>query len=446
MFLVDFVGYFFVYLDMNFNSLTPTSKLLKKLVNYSSGQPVTSGDVPHIAVINTCDIIESKKLVEHVIMGVKSQGAAVFVHNTVNFGFSNKINPMTGKYAESFRRVAASVAEAIIKCNLIDGVVIVTDCDITAAGLLAGCLNIICPALVLPMAGVDNSAVIGTGGKVTSGEITSTQCEDIIRDSAESKCDTTFFKLLGNLGICVETANALKFGSGARFIAAKATGEKIVAYAKDLNSPKKLLSKTAYQSMVDYCLQTGGTISALQLITKLFTANDVKTPHEFIAERASKISPTTSRVVLAKGTACSNGGYIQYGESTPPTFSGKAWVYASAEDADTALLLGNVPKGGVMVLHNCVDVNVTAFAYAIEGMGREKDIAIVTDGICDKTPVLVVQMCTPNSLGNEEFANIQNGDALEIDISRGRFNTSIMAKDQKARAKKNTTRKQAVYF
>jgi len=431
---------------MKLNSLTPTSKLLKKLGSYSSGQPVTSGDVPHIAVINTCDVIESKKLVENVILGVKLQGAAVFVHNTANFGYSNKINPMTAKYAESFRRVTASVAEAIIKCNMIDGVVIVTDCDVTAAGLLAGCLNANIPALVLPVTGADNSAILRVTGKVTSGEITSTQCEDIIRDASESKCDFTFFNLLGNLGLSIDTANARKFGSGARFMAAKATGEKIVYYAKDINSPKKLLNKNTYQSMIEFCLQAGDNISALQLISKLFAANDVKTPHEFIGERASKISPTTSRVVLAKGTACSSGGYIQYRESTVAAFNGKAWVYATLEDADTALLLGNIPAGSVIVLHNCVDVNVTALAYSIEGMGREKDIAIVTDGVCDKTNVLVVQMCTPNSLANEEFANIQNGDVLEIDISRGRFNTSIMAKDQKARAKKNTTKKGETFF
>ena len=438
----------FIYLDMNLNSLTPTSKILKKLANYSSGQPVTSGDVPNIAIINTCDVIESKRLVENVIFGVKSQGAGIFVHNVPDFGFHNTISPMTAKYAESFRRVAVSNAEAIIRTNMVDGVVIIADCEVTAAGLLEGCLKTNCPALVLPCALliIDNREILRTAGRVTSGEITSVQCEDIARNSAEARCDGTFFDLLGHVGLSVDTADACNPVSGARFIAAKNTGEKIVSYAKDLNSPKKLLNKNTYQSLIEYCLQSGGNISALALINKLYAANDVKTAHEFLGERASKISPTTSRVVLAKGTACSGGGYIQYGESTIPMFSGKAWVYATPEDADTALLLGNIPKGSVVVLHNCVDVNVSAFAYAIEGMGREKDIALVTDGICEKTNVLVVQMCTPNSLANEEFANIQNGDALEIDIARGRLNTSIMAKDQKVRAKKNTNRKQTVYF
>jgi len=76
----------------------------------------------------------------------------------------------------------------------------------------------------------------------------------------------------------------------------------------------------------------------------------------------------------------------------------------------------------------------------------DKKIAVITDGLCDKTSTLVVTRCSPNSLANEDFANIQNGDQLEIDLSRGRLNTNINSKDVKTRAKRNDVRKAVVYF
>ncbi|MCL2229375.1 MAG: hypothetical protein FWC00_06165 [Firmicutes bacterium] len=36
---------------MNFNTLSPSAKILKKQESYLSGHPVTDKEVPHIAVI-----------------------------------------------------------------------------------------------------------------------------------------------------------------------------------------------------------------------------------------------------------------------------------------------------------------------------------------------------------------------------------------------------------
>jgi len=431
---------------MNFNTLSPTAKMLKKLGNYSTGQPVASNDVPNIAIINACDILEGKKLVENLVCGIKSQGASAFVHNAPYFGFCNKINPLTAKYAESFRRVSAATADAIIKSNMADGVVIVADCDITTAGLLHGCLTANCPALVLPLGAVaPYDTALKIMGKVTRGELTTSQSEDVLRNEYLPKSQSTYFTLLENIGLCAAGASTNKRASGAQLLCALQTGEKVVQYAKSILSPKKFLTKNTYTQVVELTLAGKAKLDALDLIYKLFNANDIKTPHEYLGERAVKTVPTP-RIVRTSGSACGGGGYVQYLDTTPPSFSGKAWVYQSLEDADRALLGGSLPSGAVMVLLNCVDTNVTALAHAIIGMGREKEIAIVTDGTCDNTGVLAVSLCRPDSLANEEFANIQNGDALEIDVAKGRFNTSILSKDQKARAKRNTTKKQVIYF
>ena len=444
---------------------------------------MTSSDVPNIVIVNACETIESKKLVEHTAAGARAQGAAVFTYNVPKFGWATKINPMTAKFADSFWHFSATAMQAVIQTNMADGVVIVADCDVTVGGLLMGAVKSNCPVTVLPLGVAARQDTLKIAGSITNGKLTSTQGENLLKDAPplygqtdEFNSVSSFFILLEAMGLCAEGASLNKKDSGAQLLAAGVTGEKIVTMAKNIASPRKLLTKTAFQDAVTLAAKLGVSVGALGYLRRLVIENDVKIPHELISEVCAKTAlavstenqkctfirdagglkafsnganeavAKTSRIVLAKGGACGDGGYIQFNEHTPATFNGKAWVYQTLEEADNALLGGNIPAGSVVVVQNCAGVNVTALSQAILGMGRAKEIAIATDGFCDDVGVLSVTQCCPASHENEEFANIQNGDVLEIDIARGRFNTSISAKDMKTRAKKNTTRKQAVYF
>jgi dihydroxyacid dehydratase/phosphogluconate dehydratase len=137
--------------------------------------------------------------------------------------------------------------------------------------------------------------------------------------------------------------------------------------------------------------------------------------------------------------------YVQYKTERPAPFEGRAWVYQNLEDADRAVCSSSIPPQSVIVLQNCVGVDVTAIVNVICGADRT-DIAVATDGTCELTDVLVVQIANPNSFANEEFANIQNGDQLEIDPAKGRFNSNVLSKDLKNRAKRNGERKPVIYF
>ena len=463
--------------------------MMKKLQNYSTGQAVTSGEVPVIAIVTAGDVISSKRLLDAAVLGARAAGACVTTLNTQKLGYANKINPMSAKFAQNFVTLSSATAQAIIKTNMVDGIVLITDCDITACGFLHGAHEVNCPILVMPTGTVHANDALEIAGKIASAKHTTDQGETLMRlanqvhgahDNFNSV--STFFMLAEFLGFAVENSSLYARESGALISAAQATGEKIVSLAKDILAPKKLLTKQSFIDCVTLVSKVGGDVGALKLIEPLFVANDIKIPHEMVSEIASKtplliptgaqngtfvrenggvraffeatsdpshdgeITSKTARIVLATGSACDSGGYIQFNEFTPMTFSGKAWVYPTLEDADRALLGGNIPANSVIVLHDCVGANVTALAKSIEGMSRATEIAIATDGFCDKTSVLAVTCCTPNSMENEEFANIQNGDVLDIDVSRGRFNTSILAKDLKSRAKKNTSKKPVVHF
>jgi dihydroxy-acid dehydratase len=509
---------------MNFNTLSGSAKLYKKLGTYATGQTVTSGEVPNIAILVAVNMFEHKRLVESVGFGVRAHGGVVTVYNVPAFGFFNKTNPMTAKYADSFRRTAAATAEAVVKTNLADGAVIIADCDITAAGLLMGCARANCPAIILPTgiylgdmypaaaAKVDTDA-LRTMGAIAGGKINAKQGEEVIKNAFAARgisnrlnSVSTFFTLAEGMGFALEGAALNTIDGGAHMRCAVATGEQICANAKDLLMPKKFLTRAALQNITALCLAIGGNISALSLFTGLVQLFDPKIPHELIAEMSAKtplllaheaqttaalaaaggvnavmkwlsLTPRlidegaltlrgerlknvlpnldaaraepaakTARIILARGTACEDGGYIQPAKQTPATFSGKAWVYQSIEEADKALLSGNIPGGSVIVVQNSADTYVTALAYAIEGMNKQDEIAVLTDGLSEKTDALVVTRCKPTSLENQAFANIQNGDTIEIDLTRARINTSVLSKEQKIRQKKNAVKKQAVYF
>jgi len=437
---------------MNFNTFSPTAKVLKKIQNHSNGHP-TSSEVPCIAVINASDALEAKALVNNVVAGIKfDAGVSVYVHNVPSFGYANKINPMTAKYADSFRRIAMQNALAIIKSNMIDGVVIVADCDTTACGLLEGCLLANCPAMVMPLGTSDlpivekiGKPVVQLAGAVTGGQITKLDSDEILKHATMPNAQYGFFHLLENLGLCVQGAGTNKRLSGQQLAAGIQTGKAVTELTRDLKSPKKIFTKDAWTNVVDFCLTNQCGLGSLYLLSTLFNANDIKLTHESTGERIAKLGITHS--VKLSGTAVGGVAYAQFkGEKPSAPFTGKSWVYRDLEDADRALLGGNIPSGSVVVLQNCVGVNVSAFAHAIQGMGKATEIAIATDGVCEITDVLTVILASPNSLANEEFANIQNGDTLEIDITKGRFNTNVLSKELKTRQKRSTVKKPTSYF
>jgi dihydroxy-acid dehydratase len=501
---------------MNFNTLSGSAKLYKKLEIGATGQPTPSGEVPNIAILCAVDPFANQRLVENIAVGIKAKGGLATVIDVPAFGTFNKINPMTAKYAPSFAKLAASTAEATIKCGLYDGVVIVTDCDITALGLLQGAAYANCPALIMPIGTcmgkskeVENYKI---QGMLAGGKINAKQTESQIETAKtfrgiphELTSTSTFFILMEAMGFCVPNASLTRIESATHYLCAVATGEAIFESAKNVITPKKFLTRAALGNTIALCLCIGGDISAIAGVTNLVTTYE-RITHGLIAEYAAKTSLLVApenqntmhlsqvggiakfikqlsatpkfldetalvytgeklkshlaeienpnlepisrggRIVHVKGSACEDGGYSQPTGKTSVTLSGRAWVYNSLEDADKALVAGNIPDTSIIVVHNCPNTFVTALAYTIEGMEKQSKIAVITDGLCDKTSALVVTRCTPDSLANQAFANIQNGDQLDINLGTGRLNTNISAKDIKNRGKRNSVKKPTWYF
>ena len=412
---------------MNYKTLSPTAKIIKKHQIFATGQIMTAGEIYNIGIVVACDAKSADSTIQNLSAGIRAKGGAPSVFHMAYLGYLNKVNPLTAKYAQSFIKVASSNIEAIVKANMLDAVIIVSDCDITLTGTILGTLKINCPTLV-----------ISTGSHVSNTHLFN---DDMTTDENIEKsgsCNNgslqTFLSLLEKMDL---TTKLYPSYSGAHHKSAYELGEKIVTYAEKLTLPRKLLTKEKFTAAITQTFETLHNkvdLSQIELVTSLLATND------------QKLKPIDHKSIIElRGTAAEDEAIAQIGDNSPTQFSGSAWVYHSLEDADRALGNGSV-KEGIVVLQNCAGINVSAIAHTISEMGMTEKIAIATDGVCENTATLVIQKITPASYENEAFANIQTGDALEINLAKGRFNTAVLSKDIKTRAKRNSPPKPVSYF
>ena len=431
---------------MNYNTLSPTEKSVKKLQNFSKGHFKTDSEVYNIAVINSMTCANQQTLISRVVSGMEQANARPSKFYIRPFGYMNKVNPATAKYGQSYKSVVASNTEAIIKINRIDGVIVVSDCEIATAGIISGCLKVNCPMLVLPT-GINtnfNNDFLKLNGRALAESLdleeTLVNANVSVTGVQENSSTHTFFMALESMGLSLKSATK-NHTSGKQHEIAFKTGKKIADFAKDIQSPKRLLTKDAFQTACKQVLQNGIGIGGLMHIIPLLIQNGNKVSHDFFTDIAKKLP--NNQLVLVRGSACEDGGYALAGENL--NFTGKAWTYHSLEDADRAIAGGAIQEG-VIVLLNCAHQDVSSIAYTIQGMNKQNQIAVITDGICDSKDVLCISNCRPTANKNGDLANIQTGDVIEIDLAKGRLNTSISSKDMKARAKRNSVKEQVNYF
>ena len=411
--------------------------MIEKLQNFAQGEMRTEGEIHRIGVLVACNHNEASAAIQNMAAGIRSSGGVPFIFDVPYFGYLARINPMTAKYAHNFRALAATNLEALVKTHMLDGVVIISACEVTTAGLLLGTLKTACPVCVLPL-GVD--AVPASQLFTTNGgpeDITTTLINTNPPHGIQGGIARGFFMMLEKLGLAEKDSSTNRVNTGPQLKLAYKTGTRAVAFAKDLSSARHYLTKEKLDTAFQQCLKKGACVGGFDLVATLARENGQKIPHDFFESREGK-------VILVSGGACEDGGYVQITENTPINFSGRAWVYKSLEDADHAISNGAVTEG-VVVLQNCADMDVSALMHTIVGMGHT-NIALATDGLCSTGDILTITNCRPSAYDNESFANIQTGDVLEIDLAKGRFNTSIPSKDMKTRAKRGTVKVASSHF
>jgi dihydroxyacid dehydratase/phosphogluconate dehydratase len=401
-------------------------------------------NLQHIAIL---DCVGNAKFTDNIKVGIAGNNGIVSYFNIPNFDYFAKTDPTATRYTDSVQSVTAKMTQSIIKTNLIDCVVAVVDCEVPAFGILMGCIKANCPVLFAPV-GFNNfdRNILSLAGRVSSRMIKTDEAEQFVNNYSvqpgypNDSIAASFFSFSENLGLALPDTHNLPYNSAVSFAKAKEIGASAVNIATTITTPKKLLSnKKVITETINSAVTRNINVCGIIKYKKIFEMLDIKLPHDFL------ISNDNKNIVLVRGSASSNGGYVQLTGDTPLSFQGVAWVYESLESADNALQ-SNAIDTGVIVIQSCVGEDISIIARTILAMGKQKNIAIVTDGYCEITPVLTVTNVSPNGYVNGELANIQNGDIIEIDTARGRLNTSVSAKDMKIRSKRKIVRQQELYF
>lgn len=149
-----------------------------------------------------------------------------------------------------------------------------------------------------------------------------------------------------------------------------------------------------------------------------------------------------SHLVVLYGSLAPEGAVAKISGKEGLTFSGKAKVYNSEEQALKKILDGSVKKGDVVVVRYEGPKGgpgmreMLSPTSAVMGKGLGKDVALITDGrFSGGSHGFVVGHITPEAYIGGPIALIKNGDTIIIDAQKRTIDLKISQQELKARSK-----------
>ena len=145
-------------------------------------------------------------------------------------------------------------------------------------------------------------------------------------------------------------------------------------------------------------------------------------------------------IAILSGTLSPNGSVVKTAGIEVNEFSGPANVFESEQDALDALFNNKIEKGDVVVIRNEGPkggpgmremLQITA---AIKGAGLGKDVLLITDGrFSGGTTGLCIGHVTPESFDLGPIAICQNGDLINLNLSKRELNLELTESEIKKR-------------
>ncbi|MDA9706271.1 dihydroxy-acid dehydratase [Acidimicrobiaceae bacterium] len=145
-------------------------------------------------------------------------------------------------------------------------------------------------------------------------------------------------------------------------------------------------------------------------------------------------------IAILNGTLSPNGSVVKTAGIEVNEFSGPAKVFESEQDALDALFNNKIEKGDVVVIRNEGPkggpgmremLQITA---AIKGAGLGKDVLLITDGrFSGGTTGLCIGHVTPESFDLGPIAICQNGDLINLNLSKRELNLELTESEIKKR-------------
>ncbi len=424
---------------MNLKTFDKSTRLLKQADLATHGLPLQGNTNATVIGILDCTQNGSAAIVQNLTCGIRQAGGLALTFNLTNFNAMQRMAPATAKYATNYRDMVATQTAGIVRSQMLDGIVAVVDNYVMGLGVLIGCTNTNCPVLIMPTgvnANYDHS-ILAAAGKIATREIKAAEVEQIadnyLHQTGIATTDTLtldFYRMAEAFELSLPNTATVPANSGLILNAALNVATTILQRADDIITTKRLISKRTVSEKLEQYQNAGGSVAGLFMFQKIFELVDLK------------ITPTMYNSLK---TTLADQAFVVAQSTAPLTMAGQAWVYTTIADAMTALC-SNAIDSGIVVLRNCIGCDVSIVAHTIVAMQKTDAIALMTDGYCAATPVLTIAHISPDGYANQDFANVQNGDNLEIDVTKGRININVNSKDMKLRAKRNVLKKHEIYF
>ncbi len=149
-----------------------------------------------------------------------------------------------------------------------------------------------------------------------------------------------------------------------------------------------------------------------------------------------------SHLVVLRGNLAPDGAVAKISGKEGLSFTGKARIFQSEEEALKRILDGTVKKGDVIVVRYEGPKGgpgmreMLSPTGAIMGKGMGQDVAFLTDGrFSGGSHGFVVGHVTPEAAVGGPIALIKNGDQITIDAEKREVNVHLSAAELKRRAK-----------
>ncbi len=149
-----------------------------------------------------------------------------------------------------------------------------------------------------------------------------------------------------------------------------------------------------------------------------------------------------SHIVILYGNLAPQGAVAKISGKEGNTFTGKARVFNSEEDALKKILDGTIKKGDVVVIRYEGPKGgpgmreMLSPTSAIMGRGLGKDVALITDGrFSGGSHGFVVGHITPEAYVGGTLAIVKDDDSITIDATKREINLNISKVEMKKRLK-----------
>ena len=146
-----------------------------------------------------------------------------------------------------------------------------------------------------------------------------------------------------------------------------------------------------------------------------------------------------SRLRVVDGNVAEEGALVQF-NGTDAEFTGTAKIYNNEEMAVEAIMRREVHAGEIVVIRGEGPKSgpgmreIYVSLALLKGFGLEDKVAVITDGrIADIYNGFAVGHITPETGERNLFSVLQDGDEIEINVTKGKVNCDIKAKELASR-------------